>query len=166
MRCGALCAAGVWHECCAAACSSCAVATEQAAARVGAVAGGSLASCNVHPAFAASTRALLVCLCAKLLSAVCGYSVSPSGMYGCVFEPLHGCGTSPSLLQAIAAVLSDGRLALLAAVEDDLWEESLEEQLEEQPWAGCAPRGCLCPGAAALPRAPSPAASAVVADLK
>ncbi|KAL4852847.1 Elongator complex protein 1 [Chlorella vulgaris] len=61
--------------------------------------------------------------------------------------------------EAIAAVLSDGRLALLAAVEDDLWEESLEEQLEEQPWAGTGlPR--LLPQLLALD---SPALAAAVA---
>ncbi len=38
--------------------------------------------------------------------------------------------------QAIAAVLSDGSLALLSCVEEDLWEETLEEQLEGQPWQG------------------------------
>ena len=60
---------------------------------------------------------------------------------------LHGmlvpgcCPTTPPMavtdlltLQALAAVLSDGSLALLTAVEDDLWEETLEEQLEQQPW--------------------------------
>ncbi|KAL4420046.1 hypothetical protein ABPG77_007485 [Micractinium sp. CCAP 211/92] len=38
--------------------------------------------------------------------------------------------------EAIAAVLSDGSLALLSCVEEDLWEETLEEQLEGQPWQG------------------------------
>ena len=37
-------------------------------------------------------------------------------------------------LQAIAAVLSDGSLALLPSVEEDLWEETLDEQLDAQPW--------------------------------
>ena len=36
--------------------------------------------------------------------------------------------------EAIAAVLSDGGLALLASVEEDLWEETLEEQLAAAPW--------------------------------
>ena len=31
-------------------------------------------------------------------------------------------------------MLSDGAIALLTSVEEDLWEETLEEQLEEQPW--------------------------------
>lgn len=44
-------------------------------------------------------------------------------------------------LQAIAAVLSDGSLALLSSVEEDLWEETLEEQVETQPWDRC---GMLC----------------------
>lgn len=42
----------------------------------------------------------------------------------------------PPAPQAIAAVLSDGGLALLECVEEDLWEETLEEQLEAQPWEG------------------------------
>lgn len=40
-------------------------------------------------------------------------------------------------LQAIAAVLSDGSLALLSSVEEDLWEETLDEQLEAHPWDRC-----------------------------
>ena len=36
--------------------------------------------------------------------------------------------------QAVAAVLSDGAIALLESVEEDLWEDSLEEQLEVAPW--------------------------------
>ena len=55
----------------------------------------------------------------------------------------------PHLLpaQAVAAVLSDGRIALLESVEADLWEESLEEQLEAAPWdrwLACLPP-CLSP---------------------
>lgn len=38
--------------------------------------------------------------------------------------------------QAIATVLSDSSIALLTSVEDDLWEETLEEQVEAQPWTG------------------------------
>ena len=59
-------------------------------------------------------------------------------------QPCLACGvlSSPSLrlfacLQAVAAVLSDGSLALLSSVEEDLWEETLEEQLEAQPWDRC-----------------------------
>jgi elongator complex protein 1 len=36
--------------------------------------------------------------------------------------------------EALAAVLSDGRLAIIECVEEDLWEETLEEQLESQDW--------------------------------
>lgn len=35
-------------------------------------------------------------------------------------------------------MLSDGSLALLSSVEDDLWEETLEEQMEAQPCDRCA----------------------------
>ena len=49
----------------------------------------------------------------------------------------------PPLVQAIAAVLSDGGLALLCSVEDDLWEETLEEQLLRQPWGRCVEAGVL-----------------------
>ena len=34
----------------------------------------------------------------------------------------------------MAAVLSDGRLAVVECVEEDLWEETLEEQLEKKEW--------------------------------
>lgn len=36
--------------------------------------------------------------------------------------------------QAIAAALSDGSLALLESVEEDLWEETLEEAVEAGGW--------------------------------
>jgi len=36
--------------------------------------------------------------------------------------------------EAVAAVLSDGRIAVVHSVEADLWEESLEEQLERAAW--------------------------------
>jgi hypothetical protein len=52
----------------------------------------------------------------------------------------------PSLLpaQAVMAVLSDGRIALLESVEADFWEERLEEQLETAPWDRCpCPPTCL-----------------------
>lgn len=45
---------------------------------------------------------------------------------------IRDCGEG----EAVAAVLSDGSIALLQSVEDDLWEETLEEQLEETPWEG------------------------------
>lgn len=38
--------------------------------------------------------------------------------------------------EAIATVLSDGRLALLESAEADLWEEALDAQLERTPWSG------------------------------
>lgn len=47
-------------------------------------------------------------------------------------------------MQAVAAALSDGSLALLTSVEEDLWEETLEEQEEEAPWDGYAARPGLC----------------------
>ncbi len=36
--------------------------------------------------------------------------------------------------EALAAVMSDGRLAVVECVEEDLWEETLEEQLESVDW--------------------------------
>lgn len=36
--------------------------------------------------------------------------------------------------EALAAVLSDGRIAVVECCEDDLWEETLEDQLESTPW--------------------------------
>ncbi|KAH7624735.1 putative Elongator complex protein 1 [Nannochloris sp. 'desiccata'] len=36
--------------------------------------------------------------------------------------------------EALAVVLSDGRLAVVECVEEDLWEETLEEQLERKDW--------------------------------
>jgi hypothetical protein len=39
--------------------------------------------------------------------------------------------------QAVAAVLADGGIALLESCEDDLWDETLEDQLEVEPWDKC-----------------------------
>lgn len=36
--------------------------------------------------------------------------------------------------EALAAVLSDGTIAIVQSVEEDLWEETLEEQLESKEW--------------------------------
>jgi elongator complex protein 1 len=50
-----------------------------------------------------------------------------------------GGGDGGSGDEAVAAVLSDGRLAVLRCCEGDLWEETLEEQLEQAAWAGAGP---------------------------
>jgi len=53
--------------------------------------------------------------------------------------------------EALACVLSDGRLAVIECVEEDLWEETLEEQLERKDWVKPgAPR--MLPRLLRLPR--------------
>jgi len=53
--------------------------------------------------------------------------------------------------EALACVLSDGRLAVVECVEEDLWEETLEEQLERKDWVKPgAPR--ILPRLLRLPR--------------
>lgn len=44
--------------------------------------------------------------------------------------------------EAVAAVLSDGRVAAVESCEDDLWEETAEEQEEDAPQVG-GPELCL-----------------------
>eukprot|EP00887_Chlorella_sp_A99_P002271 scaffold10.g2271.t1 len=51
--------------------------------------------------------------------------------------------------EAIATVLSDGRLALLESAEGDQWEDALDAQLEEAPWDRPGPP-CLLPRVLAL----------------
>jgi elongator complex protein 1 len=64
-----------------------------------------------------------------------------------VVAALRQCGED----EALAAVLSDGRLAVVECVEEDFWEETLEEQLESQDWVEPgAPR--ILPRIFCLPR--------------
>lgn len=61
---------------------------------------------------------------------LCAAAAALPAAVACV--AIRDCGEG----EAVAAVLSDGGIALLQCVEDDLWEETLEEQLEAAPWQG------------------------------
>lgn len=61
-------------------------------------------------------------------------------------HPITCCAVSDGAAgEVVAAALSDGRLALLASVEDDLWEETLEVSFV---WRSLrrGEEGCMCLG--------------------